>query len=275
MMQRNKNKRPLLLSLFAASVVLTTTASPSAVAHVGFSRDNAYTLGEEPRQYKEGSTVFFDMTLPHACSDEAGNSYPTRGVRVLFPNELAIPETYTASKTGERYGANALMGIRVRASTVWKTNPITKGDVSPFFSHGVRSKDIRAIQWSHGRVDNDHYDRLEFRAKLPRIDPDSCLGTIKVVVPAVQWCTGGHSIAWIGTAASEWKDGAEYPRRRVETDYAPAFEIVRTSPLPEGCAEAQSIEIRPSVQDVNKYLGIRSLIKARYRPDFFLPSFGF
>lgn len=273
-MIRNNPKIRLMVSSFAAFTAMTSLVSTTAVAHVGFSRDNAYTLGEEPRQYKEGSTVFFDMTLPHACSDDAGNSYPTRGVRVLLPNDMAIPETYTASKSGERHGANALMGVKVRASTVWRTNPITKGEVSPFFSHGVRSNDVRAIQWSDGQVDNDHYDRLEFRAKLPTIDPESCLASIKVVVPAVQWCTQGHVIAWIGTAASSWEDGAQFPRRRVETDYAPSFEIVRTSSLPERCGEGESIEIRPSTQEIDEHLGFGSLIKVRQRVGFF-PMFSF
>lgn len=273
-MHRNNKKSPVLVSLAIAAATLTCLAAPTAIAHVGFSRDNSYTLGESPRQYKEGSTVFFDMTLPHACSDDAGNSYPTRGVRVLLPNDMSIPDTFTASKSGERYGANALMGVRVRASTVWRSNPITKGEVSPFFSHGVRDNDVRAIQWSNGSVDNDHYDRLEFRAKLPKIDPESCLSSIKVVVPAVQWCTSGYSIAWIGTAESQWQDGAQYTRRRVETDYAPSFEIVRTSPLPETCGEGESIEIRPSVAEINEHLGLRSLQKVRIRPPFF-PFFDF
>lgn len=255
-------------SLLSALALIAAAASvTSANAHVGFSRDNVYTLGDEPRQYKEGSTVFFDLTLPHACRDENNNDFATRGVRILFPNAQAIPHTYTSSKTGETYGANALMSVRARASAIWQSVPVDKGDVSPFFSHGLKSNDVRAIQWSDGLVDNDHYDRLEFRAKLPKIDPTSCVSSIKVVVPAVQWCQRGYSIAWIGTGSSVWGDGEGNARRRVETGYAPAFTIVRTSPLPTSCVEGgEAIEISPSVQEINKYLAPNSLRKVRRRP---------
>jgi len=51
------------------------------------------------------------------------------------------------------YGANAVMGIKQRASAIFKKTKVVKGPVEPFYRHGEKVEDVRALKWMHGKID--------------------------------------------------------------------------------------------------------------------------
>lgn len=249
-------------------LLLTCAVAATGVqAHVNVATENAFALGNEPREYLEGKTVFLSINLPHSCSNsETGERFATTDVAVLLPNGrgLSRDTAVTADRQGNLYGANALMGSKARVSTAWRKVLVGKGEVEPFYSHGLKNIDARAIYWLKGYVDNDHYDDLEIRTKFPRLA--GCTERLKIYVPAVQYCEKGYRIAWIGTSESTVFQPDS--KTRVEGHYAPYFYVVRdtvNNPMPKECGEGQTVEIRPSVEEIDTYL---PLPRMTYSPSF-------
>ncbi len=231
-------------------------AGTAAQAHVNVAPDNAFFLGEAPREYLEGKSAFLSINLPHSCSNpDTGKRFATTDVALLLPNGsgLAADVAYTADRQGKVYGANAMMGTKARVSATWKKVLVRKGEVQPFYSHGLKSEDARAVYWLKSYVDNAHYDNLEIRTHFPHLS--GCTARLKVYVPAAQYCKKGYRIAWIGTAdSSVFQPDA---KTRVEDHYAPYFYVVRdtvNNPLPAACGDGQTVEVRPSVEEIDAYL---------------------
>ncbi|MGR9046837.1 MAG: hypothetical protein ACU83N_16260, partial [Gammaproteobacteria bacterium] len=224
----------------------------AALAHLNIAQEDAIAVGNGSREYKEGGSAFLDINVSHDCSNDAGEHFPTVGVTVLMPNGANLPDTYTTDHAGTVYGANAVMGIKQRVNGTFKNNIVVKGAVDPFYSHGVVTQDTRAMQWLKGKVDNDHYENLEFKTSFPSIDPESCVAKIKVYFPSMQYCTHGYKSAWIGTGESKY--GMGDAKTHVYDTYAASITIVRTSDLPEACDEGEIVEARPTVEEINTYL---------------------
>jgi len=215
-------------------------------------------VGNGSREYKEGSGAFIDVNISHDCSNAAGEHFDTTGVALLMPNGESIPGTYTSDHSGNEYGANAVMSIKQRVSAIFKKTKVIKGPVDSFYSHGVKTEDVRALKWTKGKVDNDHYDNLEFKTGFPKIDPESCIAKIKMYFPTVQYCKNGYKTAWINTPDSKYGTGDA--KTRVTDTYAAYATVVRTSEFnpDNNCGEGETIEVMPSVDDINMYLGKHS-----------------
>jgi len=247
--------------LIAATLVLT---GMQAFAHVNIAPDNAFSLGDNPREYLEGKSAFINVNLPHSCSNADHSKYfPTTDVVVILPNSIALSSEFlTQDRQGNVYGANAVMGTKARVSANWKKVAVVKGTVESFYSHGLKDTDIRAIKWLKGSVDNDHYDNLEFKTRLPKINPQSCVGELRVMVPAIQYCSKGYTTAWIGTTGSA-RFPADSAKLRLEERYTPYFKVVRdvaNNPYPNTCATdaagnviPEKHSIRPSDADIDMY----------------------
>ncbi len=233
---------------------LLAAVSSLASAHVNIATENVFSLGDDGREYLEGKSAYISLNLPHSCSDADHNSYPTTDVVLILPNSMALSaDFYTNNRrSGETYPANAVMGTKARVSRNWRKVKVVKGNVSPFYSHGVKETDARAIKWLRGHVDNDHYDNLEIKTKFPKINPDSCVGELRVEMPAIQYCKRGYVTAWIGTTGSTRfpEDG---PKLRLEESYEPYFKVVRdvaNNPYPETCAVDDQGNVIPEVQTI-------------------------
>lgn len=228
-----------------------------ASAHLNIAVEDAVAVGDGSREYKEGSSAFLDVNIAHDCTSETGQHYATTGITVLLPNTASAPATYTSDTDGNLYGANAVMGVKQRMNPTFKKNIVIKGPVEPFYSHGINTEDARALKWLIGRVDNDHYENLEFKASFPTIDPTSCVTKINVYFPSMQYCQNGYKAAWINTAESKY--GLGDAKTHVYDDYAAYVTVVRTSDLPSSCGgEGETIEVMPSVEDINTYLDMHS-----------------
>ena len=103
---------------------------------------------------------------------------------------------------------------------------------------------------------------MEIKTKFPKIDPASCVGSLKIKVPAIQYCKRGYKIAWIGTeGSSRFPFGSDNPKLRLTETFTASFKVVRDlekNPLPESCGgEATEEEIRPSDADIDAFGGRR------------------
>lgn len=234
-----------------AMTALTLT-SHLAMAHLNIAVEDGIAIGDGSREYKEGSSAFLDVNISHDCSNEAGMHFPTTGVAVLLPNAQYAPDTFTADANGNYYGANAVMGVKQRINSTFEKNIVMKGPVEPFYNHGIKSEDARALKWFKGKVDNDHYENLEFKANFPKIDPSSCVAKIKMYFPSMQYCTKGYKMAWVNTPNSKY--GLGDAKTRVYDTYSAYATVVRTSELAPACGAGETVEIMPSVDEINMYL---------------------
>ena len=230
-------------------------ASSAALAHVNIATENIFSLGDDGREYLEGKSAFISLNLPHSCSNvDHTKEFPTTDVVLILPNSVALSaDFYTKDRhTGDVYSANAVMGTKARISRNWKKVKVVKGAVSPFYSHGLKDTDARAIKWLRGYVDNDHYDNLEIKTKFPKINPESCVGELRVEMPAIQYCKKGYVTAWIGTTGSV-KFPADSAKLRLEETYEPYFKVVRdvaNNPYPANCAVDEQGNIIPEVRSI-------------------------
>lgn len=237
--------------LKVSAVCVLAVSSSAAMAHLNIAQEDAIAVGGGSREYKEGSGAFLDVNISHDCSNAAGEHFATTGVTMVLPNGSGVEGAYTSSRSGDVYGANAIMSIKQRVNHTLKKNIVIKGPVDEFYNHGPRTEDVRALKWLKGKVDNDHYDNLEIKASFPKIDPESCIAKIKMYFPTVQYCKNGYKIAWVGTEDSKY---VADDKTRVTGGYAASASVVRTSDLPENCGDGETVEVRPSVEDINMYL---------------------
>lgn len=248
-----------------SAICVLAISSSAAMAHLNIAQENAISIGDGSREYKEGSSAFLNVNISHDCTNADGKHFPTTGVALLLPNGQAVEGAYTSDHSGNVYGANAVMGVKQRVSAIFKKTKVVKGEVDAFYNHGVNTEDARALKWMHGKVDNDHYDNLEFKAGFPKIDPASCVAKIKLYFPSVQYCKNGYKTAWINTGDSVFGAGNE--KTRVTDTYAAYATVVRTSDLPASCTEGEVVEVMPSVDEINMYLGKKMRGKKRHSDD--------
>lgn len=234
-------------------------------AHLNIARENFFSLGENSREYKEGSSVFININAVEGCKDAFDNRYDTKDVVVILPTTPgALSDNfYTSNRDGDILGANAMMFTKAKATKNWRKSKVIKGPVDEFRG---RTEGVRAIKWIRGRLDSDHYDNLEFRTSLPKIEPTSCVGKLRVELPTITYCSAGYVRAWIGTEGSE-RFPADSDQLQLEESYELYFNVVRdveNNPYPETCevdADGNIVPleetVRPSDADIDTYGGRR------------------
>jgi hypothetical protein len=242
-----------------AAAICALTVAGSTMAHIGIARENVFALGDAPREYKEGSSASLQIQLPHDCRNAENEHFPTTDVVVIFPNATNLGDNFmTTDRDGGTHGANAMMGIKARVSTNWKKVKVVKGEVDAYYSHGEKTEDTRAIKWLRGMVDNDHYDNLEIKTKFPKINPNSCVTSLKIQIPSIQYCKKGYAIAWLGTSGSQLFPLVDppNPKVRLTENFTASFKVVRdleNNPLPATCGEPVEEVIRPSDAEIDFY----------------------
>jgi len=242
-----------------AAAICALSFAGNALAHIGIARENVFAVGDAPREYKEGSSASLDIQLPHDCKNENDEHFPTTDVVVIFPNSENLSADFmTTDRDGGTHGANAMMGIKARVSANWKVVKVVKGEGGSYYCHGVKTEGIRAIKWLRGNVDNDHYDNLETKTKFPKIAPESCVASLKIQIPSIQYCKKGYAIAWLGTSNSELFPLLDppNPKVRLTEDFTASFKVVRdleNNPLPASCGEGTEELVRPSDEDIDMF----------------------
>ena len=248
-----------------SAICVLAVSSSAAMAHLNIAQENVFSVGENGREYLEGKSAFINMNISHDCTDSDGNHHATTDIVVILPNSQGLSSNfYTANREGDIFGANGVMGTKARVSGSWKSIKAVKGAISEYYSHGAKTEDVRAVKWLRGYVDNYHYDNNEIKTGFPKIAPESCVGTLRVEIPAVQYCTDGYVTAWIGTEGST-RFPADSEKLRLEESYEPYLNVVRdvdNNPYPASCDTDGDGEpnpltetVRPSDADIDLYGG--------------------
>lgn len=236
---------------------LAVGAMGTALAHVNVAPEGALTVGENSREYIEGSRAYIQLNLPEDCSNESGSErFAIASAVIVLPNGEGLSEDFYSTGHGstDPFSANIMMGTKPRADASWNQVGAELGAVSDY---GKRSKtaDSRALKWLGGHVKTTYaFQNAEFVTSLPKINADSCVVKARVEIPTVTYCTGGYSRAWIGTAGSNF---VASEKQVVEETYEPYFYVVRadSNPLPEACGDGETITVRPTDDDINQYSG--------------------
>ncbi len=223
--------------------------SSNAVAHANV-KPKDVTDNYSGRQYKENSSAYIDLVLSHGCDGEA-----TVHAAVLIPNSNDL-SGLTSSGTGGSHAGNALMGVKARTNGNWKKIRYKKGQVPTFYNHGEKQEDARAIHWKHGYVPDNMFETLTFRANTPRLE--GCVAKLIVNLPTVQYCTKRKVKAWIKELTSTFSEQV------ISAGYSPYIEVVRdleNNPLAEECSNGEAVEVYPSSDEIDRYLGVRKAWK--------------
>lgn len=237
--------------------ILALGFSGSLFAHVNVASDSSLTVGEESREYVEGSRAYINLNLPEDCATEdRSQRFAITSAVVIFPNGEALTEDFYTTGHGseEHFSATATMGVKARASSNWVQVGAESGAVPPYGSR-AKTVDNRALKWLGGNLKTTSvYDNAEFVLKLPKIEASSCVAKVRVEIPSITYCEDGNMRAWIGTPNSKFKDA---PKIVVEEEYEPYFYIVRAedNPLGDSCGEGEEMTVRPSDADINQYSG--------------------
>jgi len=207
--------------------------------------------GKDARSYVEGSSAYLELSLSHGCKGADGGHLATTDTAVVFPNAVDLGEnTYTEDRDGNRYAGNPVMSIKPSIDNRWHGLMNPSGPVKPFYSHGLREQDVRALHWHGGHVPDDHFALLSFRAQFPKLA--GCTQKLRVYFPTVQYCEGGVAMGWIREATAKW------PEDLISPGYAPYVDVVRdtsANPLPASCGgSGETIEAYPSAEDIDRYL---------------------
>jgi hypothetical protein len=251
-----------LCSLWAVAALVATTLVPVEThAHIGIAQKAVNDLFDG-RDYEEGTSQFLDVLLPHDCSNDAGDHFPTEHVSIMIPNGANIDPgvSVTIDDQGNPQGANVMMGSKASVNANWQEVRILRGPVAPYYSGGLQMEDVRAVHWIGGLVDNDHYDRLQIRASLPMLT--GCAITLRVFVPAVQYCTDGYKIAWIREETPMFQTGekTQVTAPPSEAPFVASFIVKRnleTNPLPAACGAGLEAEgPYPTPAEIDQYLVI-------------------
>lgn len=237
--------------LFVSMMLFGLSSIGNVKAHVNVvPKSNADRF--DGRVYQEGTVAYFDLSIPHGCksASPSGATQPTTHVAVLFPNQQDLSAVaYTQDKEGTEYAGNAMMSIKPATDSQWRKIRRLREAVSPYYDHGVKSDDIRAIQWRGGYVPTDSYATLSFRAKLPLLK--SCVSQLKVYLPAVQYCMNNTYKAWIREPTQMFSADT------ISSNYAPYILVQRDleqNPLPADCRETVQSNAYPSAHDIDRYL---------------------
>ena len=249
---KNPNKSALNLT-----GLLALSLSNSVFAHVNVAPEAAFTVGEEPREYLEGSRAYINLNLPEDCASEDGSKrFAITSTVMILPNGSGLSEDFytTGHGSDEQFTANIMMRTKPRLNANWGQIGAETGGVTPYGSR-AKTVDTRALKWLKGHIKTTQtYDNSEFVTSLPKIKSESCVNKVRVEIPTITYCTGGYSRAWIGTAGSQFQPS---PKTVVEDSYEPYFYIVRKAenPLSDTCGEGEEITVRPSDGDINQYSG--------------------
>ena len=228
------------------SIALSAAMVGTAHSHANFvPKDNLDFYNG--RDYKEGSTAYLSLNLSHGCSNaDNSKSYATRHAVAIMPNDNSLEGiAFSKDSSGNRYSANGLMSIKPEASTSWKRIKNPKAIVGEYFSHGLKTEDVIAIQWLNGRIPADFYSSVNFRAQLPYLE--ECVSKIKVHIPVIQYCSAGHVKAWIKEPTPSM------PIDVISTGYAPYINIIRSedNPIAPECEGSGSEEeVYPSIKQI-------------------------
>lgn len=220
-----------------------------ASAHANFvPKDNIDSYSG--REYQEGSSAYLSLSIAHGCNSMDGSkSYKTKHVVAIFPNDVNMQGiAYTKDRSGNHYGANGIMSIRPQTDSNWRFISNPKATVNEYYSHGVKTEDVSAIQWIGGDIPSDFFAGLTLRAQFPYLE--ECVSKLRVYIPTIQYCAAGHIKGWLRSPTHSM------PEHLISPGYAPYIDVIRAenNPIDPTCTKAIEEEAYPSDERIEKSL---------------------
>jgi hypothetical protein len=254
-MLTNNHFKKLTLGVFMAAAC---GAGQSAYAHTGI-KDSTV----EPN--KNYYTAF---TIGHGCQDnpKAQSLLPVTAQSAVFPystaNAVKIDPNSGAESAidlgdyieGADTGVVALSPSMIQDKNVFKKQlELTDGS------------NVRAIQFTVGKLDTTAIGLIPFKIKTPKFLADSCAKSLQIRIAIANYCHKTKNTdmdnrvdLWMGdmTATTKFNDAGVYDG---EPEW-PTMTVVNPTPAdPASCPGGKNFDIavQPSAQDINNYLPIK------------------
>lgn len=234
-----------------ANVLAHTTTLPKS------NPDNYYQRSEPDG----ASSVVNEFAIAHGC-----NGKPVIATAMLFPNGIdMVIEDQSGNMVEPEVLFNELeprnnlvMGAKPAQVATWKEINVLTSETREFYSHGVRTEDVRAFHYTGGNLPDYMVGLLPWRASFAAIKEDSCVKEIQVRIPIVNYCERNpHSPArmdaWIGRLTPLFDDPEV-----VSVGFWPTMTIINTDFDGVACGAGTVYKVSPTDEDIDAYLPIKS-----------------
>jgi hypothetical protein len=207
------------------------------------------------------SSVVNDFVIPHGC-----NGNPVVATAMVFPNgEQLIVEDQDGTPIDDEILFNELdvqnnlvMGPKPAQDANWKKIDVVTGPTRAYYSHGLKTEDVRGFQYSGGNLPNEMLGILSWRASFANIKEDSCVKAIDVRIPIANYCqrnpgSPARMDAWVGRTTDTFDDPEV-----VSIGFWPYLTITNTSFDEAACGEGVTYKVSPTDEDIDTFLPIKS-----------------
>lgn len=256
-----------LLSLFTCATAGMIAYSGQVASHANFVPPGV----DGARVYPEGTRQFLRLNLAHDCGHGAVHD-PTLATVVILPNGIETHTTIDGAKEDltdyletSNQTAPAIFGIKPSADSDWNGIVISHNETLPYYNHGVNTQDVAYIQWIGGYVPNEAVENLEFVATFPAFTTQlqntepNCVTTLRVYMPAIQYCTNGAINGWLlDPPVGKLADALASNQKGLVSNsgtYAPFVDVQRDlakKPLDGSCGAGKTLVVYPSDEALSK-----------------------
>jgi len=206
-------------------------------------------------------SVVNDFIIAHGCNGE-----PVVATAMVFPNgeQLIVEDQYGTQIDDEvlfnelEMQNNLVMGPKPAQDANWKKIDVVTGPTREFYSHGVKTEDVRGFHYMGGKIPNELIGILSWRASFANIKDDSCVKAIDVRIPIANYCR--HSAksparmdVWLGRTTEVFDDPEV-----VSIGFWPYLTITNTSFDEAACGEGVVYKVSPTDEDIDTFLPIKS-----------------
>lgn len=208
------------------------------------------------REEMEGTgDIINHIRIPHGC-----NGSDIRAMGIVFPNgntTAVATDNNEAVDLADHIDSSPVRGVgAVQDRNIFRRVTEVEAD-GPF------GENVRAIHYTHGRLDNHLIGLVPWNASFPRFKEGSCATKMKVNMAIANYCTrsktnDNRSDIWIGHFTELFNDPAVVSQS--PPNFWPHVVVVRdmeNNPLDPECGEGFEIEVSPSDEDIDAYLPIK------------------
>lgn len=235
-----------------ASILAHTTTLPK-------NNPDGYYLRTEPDGAK---SVVNDFAIAHGC-----NGTSVIATSMLFPNGYdMVIEDQDGNMIDQEMLFNELevynnliMGPKPVQVATWKDIKVLTDDTKEYYNHGLRNEDVRAFQYSGGKLPDYMVGMLPWRASFAAVKEGSCVKEIQIRIPIVNYCERNpHSPAridaWIGRLTPLFNDPEV-----VSVGFWPTLTILNTSfEANDTCGQGIVYKVSPTDEEIDRFLPIQS-----------------
>jgi hypothetical protein len=254
------NKRTLCIH--GCILLSIITISGNLLAHTTVRPKNTPDAFYQRSEPDGASSVVNDFVIPHGC-----NGASIVATAMVFPNgEHVVVEDQDGMLIEDEMLFNELemqnnlvMSPKPAQDANWKLIDVVTGPTREFYSHGVRTEDVRGFHYTGGNLPNTLLGILSWRASFANIKDSSCVKAIDVRIPIVNYCgrnpnSPARMDAWVGRTTPVFNDSEVL----VRSGWWPYLTITNTSFDETACGEGVTYKVSPTDEDIDTFLPIKS-----------------